>query len=192
MSNYSELTDHELAGLLKSGDNIAYTEIYNRYHGKLYIHVFNKLHSREESKDILHDLFISLWQNHASLDLKTTLAAYLYTAARYRVFDCVSHKQVEHKYFRSLKEFVDKGEYNTDHKVRERELMAIIEREISALPARMREIFNLSRKENLSHMQIATQLDLSEKTVKKQVNNALKVLRVKLGFFILMMLLFWM
>lgn len=184
MNSYSELTDNELACLLKAGDNIAYTEIYNRYHGKLYIHVFNKLHSREDSRDIIHDLFISLWHNHTELELKTTLSAYLYTAARYCVFDFISHKQVESKYYNSLKVFIDQGEYITDHKVRERELLEQIDKEISALPAKMREIFNLSRKENLSHKQIAIQLDLSVQTVKKQVNNALKVLRVKLGIFI--------
>jgi RNA polymerase sigma factor (sigma-70 family) len=45
----------------------------------------------------------------------------------------------------------------------------------------MREIFELSRYDNLSHKQISEKLNLSEKTVKKQVNNALKILRVKLG-----------
>ena len=184
MSSYSKLTDNELVSLLRSGDNIAYTEVYDRYHGKLYIHVFNKLRSREDSRDIIHDLFISLWQNHGGLELKTTLSAYLYTAARYRVFDLISHKQVADKYFNSLKVFVEQGEYITDHQVRERELLELIDKEISALPPKMREIFNLSRKENLSHMQIATRLNISAQTVKKQVNNALKVLRVKLGAFI--------
>ncbi len=59
--------------------------------------------------------------------------------------------------------------------------MAIIEKEIGALPPKMREVFELSRKENLSHKEIAEKLNLSEKTVKKQVNNSLKILRSKLG-----------
>lgn len=181
MGNYHELTDDELAVLLRSGDNRAYTEIYNRYHGKLYVHVFHRLNSREDTKDLLHDLFISLWKNHASLILNTTLAAYLYTAARYRVFDFIAHKKVAYKYYSSLRDFVESGEYYTDHKVREAQLKASIAREIEALPAKMREIFNLSRVEHLSHKQIAEKLNLSEQTVKKQVTNALKVLRVKLG-----------
>jgi RNA polymerase sigma-70 factor (ECF subfamily) len=47
----------------------------------------------------------------------------------------------------------------------------------------MREVFELSRKQHLSHKEIAEQLGISEKTVKSQVNNALKILRVKLGIF---------
>ncbi|WP_449438768.1 sigma factor-like helix-turn-helix DNA-binding protein [Pedobacter steynii] len=57
----------------------------------------------------------------------------------------------------------------------------LIEKEIASLPSKMKEVFELSRKANLSHRQIAIELDLSEKTVKNQVNNALKVLRLKLG-----------
>lgn len=186
MSAYNELTDNELVSLLTAGDNIAYTEIYNRYHGKLYIHVFQKLGSREDSKDVIHDLFISLWHNHSKLELKTTLAAYLYTAARYRVFDRISRKQVETKYIKSIELFASQGEYITDHEVRERELVALIDKEIAALPPKMREIFNLSRKENLTHKEIAVKLNLSSQTVKTQVNNALRVLRVKLGAFVVL------
>ena len=181
MLKYNTVSDNELATLLNEGDQLAYTEIYRRYHAALYIHVFNKLRSREESRDIVHDLFSSLWQNREELILKTTLAAYLYTSVRYRVFDLFTHRQVQSKYIDSIAEFVANGDCITDHLIREKQLMAIIEKEIGALPPKMREVFELSRKENLSHKEIAEKLNLSEKTVKKQVNNSLKILRSKLG-----------
>ncbi|MNK47392.1 putative RNA polymerase sigma factor FecI [compost metagenome] len=181
MRYYNELTDSELVVLLKAGDNIAFTEIYNRYHGKLYIHLFNKLQSREDCKDILHDLFISLWQNHIAIEIQESLAAYLYTAVRYKVFDRISRNQLEKKYLDSIERFVEKGEYITDHRIREKLLIELIDREVAALPEKMRTVFKLSRNENLTHRQIADQLGISEQTVKKQVHNALKILRIKLG-----------
>jgi RNA polymerase sigma-70 factor (ECF subfamily) len=181
MAAYHSMSDVELTGLLRSGDNAAFTEIYNRYHAALYIHAFNKLRNREESRDIVHDLFGSLWNNRVNLVVKTTLSAYLYTAVRYKIFDFISHRDVESRYISSIGEFVEKGDYITDHLVREKELTALIEKEIAALPPKMREVFELSRKANLSHKEIAEQLKLSEKTVKKQVNNSLKILRTKLG-----------
>ncbi|WP_442592070.1 RNA polymerase sigma factor [Pedobacter sp. AW31-3R] len=186
MAGYRSLTDSELTVLLSSGDDMAYTEIYNRYHGPLYIHVFHKLHDREESKDLVHDFFISLWKNRNSLEIKSSLSVYLYTAVRYRVFDAISRKKVASKYILSIQQFAEREEAITDHRLRENELLLSINKEIAALPAKMRAVFELSRKENLSHRQIAEKLDLSESTVKKQVNNALKILRVKLStlFFI--------
>lgn len=188
MRYYNELTDSELVVLLKAGDNIAFTEIYNRYHGKLYIHLFNKMQSREDCKDILHDLFISLWHTHATLEIHSSLAGYLYTAVRYMVFDRIAKNQLEKKYLESIERFVEKGEYVTDHRVREKLLIELIEREIAALPEKMRAVFKLSRNENLTHRQIADQLGISEQTVKKQVHNALKVLRMKLGIHLFFLL----
>ncbi|WDF77134.1 RNA polymerase sigma-70 factor [Mucilaginibacter sp. KACC 22773] len=181
MVDYKSYSDFELAELLQSGDQLAYTEIYNRFHGALYIHVFNKLRNREEARDIVHELFSSLWYNCRNLSLKTTLSGYLYTSARYKIFDFISHKDVESKYIQSIGKFIEQDDCITDHLVREKELNAMIENEIAALPPRMREIFELSRKQNFTHKEIAELLGLSEKTVKKQVNNSLKVLRSKLG-----------
>lgn len=181
MPDYRKLDDPELVALLVRGDQGAYTEIYQRYHAGLYIHVFNKLRLREESRDIVHDLFSSLWQKRETLVLQTTLAAYLFSAARYRVFDLISRSAVKNKYLDSIRDFAEGGEAITDHRIREKQLLELIDHEIAALPPRMREIFELSRKEHLSHQAIANLLGLSEKTVKKQVNNSLKILRSKLG-----------
>jgi RNA polymerase sigma-70 factor (ECF subfamily) len=65
----------------------------------------------------------------------------------------------------------------------------MIDREIDALAPKMREIFLLSRRSNLSHKEIAQKLGIAEPTVKKQVNNALKTLRVKLGLLSFLFLL---
>jgi RNA polymerase sigma-70 factor (family 1) len=181
MLDYRKLSDQELSTLLAKGDGTAYTEIYRRYHTSLYIHVFNKLRLREESRDIVHDLFSSLWHNRESFRLQASLAAYLYSAARYRVFELISRTQVKNKYLDSIRAFEERGDCITDHPIREKQLQELIDREIAALPGKMREIFELSRKANLSHRAIAELLGLSEQTVKKQVNNSLKILRSKLG-----------
>lgn len=81
----------------------------------------------------------------------------------------------------SLQNYITHGPCITDHVIREKQLAALIEKGISDLPPKMKEVFELSRKQKLTHKEIAEKLNLSEQTVKKQVNNALKILRVKLG-----------
>jgi RNA polymerase sigma factor (sigma-70 family) len=56
-----------------------------------------------------------------------------------------------------------------------------IQREIAALPGKMREVFQLSRDQELSHKEISNKLGISEQTVSKQISNALKILRKNLG-----------
>jgi len=190
MSLYNKLPDDELVPLLRKGDEFAYTEIYHRYHAALYVHVFNKLRSREESRDIVHDLFSQLWQKRTDLAIQGSLASYLFAAARYRVFDLIDRSQVKNKYIDSIRKFAEEGSSETDYRIREQQLLTLIEKEIASLPPKMRQVFELSRKGGLSHRQIGAELNLSEKTVKKQVSNSLKILRSKLGVSVFVSFLF--
>ncbi len=183
MSVYQQFTDQELTDLLTSGDQQAYTEIYDRYIFVLLNHIYNRTHDREEAKDIVHEVFARLWANREGLEITSSLAGFLYTSARNIVLNQVTRKKVEAKYFNSILKFLEHPQVITDHKVRENQLIAIIEKEIAALPPKMREVFELSRKQHLSHREIAEKLAISEQTVSKHVTNALKILRIKLGLF---------
>ena len=183
MNDYKCYTDEELTNLFKSGDRLAYTEIYDRYIFVLLNHTYNKTRNREEAKDIVHEVFAKLWANREQLQITNTLAGFLYTSARNIVLNQVSRKEVEAKYFDSILKFSEQPQTVTDHRIRENQLIAIIEKEIAELPPKMREVFELSRKQHLSHREIAERLDISEQTVSKHITNALKTLRVKLGIF---------
>jgi len=191
MSVYSKFSDEELSALLKEGDHHAYTEIYNRFKAPLYVHAYNKLRNTEEAKDLVQELFVSLWNNRETLHLGSHLSAYLYTSVRHKVFRTIARLGMQYAYLSSIQDSVNQGICITDYRARENQLQEIINREIDALPAKMREIFLLSRRHNLSHSEIAEKLGIAEPTVKKQVNNALKTLRVKLGIFTFIFILFY-
>lgn len=189
MQIYSTLSDHELFDLLKKGDKDAYTEIYQRYFRLLYVHAYKKLQDEEEAKDIIQELFTMLWMKREDILIKSNLIGFLYTVTRNRVLDYFAHKDVQSKYVNSLQGYIDQESLKTDHPIREKEFMKFIEQEIQALPPKMRTVFELSRNENRSHKEIAEQLNISEQTVSKQITNALKILRNKLGVPIFIILL---
>jgi len=180
---YNSFSDEELASRLKLGDKEAFATIYDRFKGVLFIHALRILQEKEEARDILQEIFTRLWTKRETIVFSFGLSAYLYASVRNGVFDILAHRKVERSYMTSLSDFVEADKYETDHLIRERELTVMIEREIAALPPKMREVFEMSRKAHLSHREIAEELGISEKTVKKQVNNALKVLRSKLGIY---------
>ena len=190
MRIYRSYSDSELAYLLTQGDELAFTEIYNRFYGLLFIHASKHLNDDEEAKDVLHQLFESLWVKRLQVAPDGNLSAYLYTAVRNRVLDVFAHQKVESKYVDSLQDYIDQDHVSTDYMVREKQMALLIEQEIDALPPKMREIFVLSRKENKSHKQIALELGLSELTVKTQVKKALRILKSRLGVFVYLAFLF--
>jgi RNA polymerase sigma-70 factor (family 1) len=181
MPGYHGFTDQELSSLLNQGDEKAYTEVYERYYSLLYVYAYKKLHNRQESEDIVQEVLIALWNKRFVFHLERSLTAYLFTAVRNRALDLFSRKKIESRYVESLQRFVDDSGSSADFLVRENDLRNLIQKEIDALPPRMREVFSLSRSNLLSHREIADVMDISEQTVTTQIKKALRVLRVRLG-----------
>jgi len=181
LTSIHRLTDFELFDLLKADDREAFAEIYNRYKFILHNHAYKKIGNREEAKDIVQDVFSDLWTKRAFINLHSTLSGYLYTSLKNDILNLFAHQEVKEKYIVSMEAFSRTGNVLTDYRIREKQFSELIENEILALPTKMRKVFELSRKSHLNHKDIAEQLDISEKTVDRQISNALKILRTKLG-----------
>jgi len=175
------LSDYELLAQFKAGDKTAYEEIYRRYWALLFTHARKMVESDEDAKDLVQDVFSVFWLDGPTLELQTTLSAYLYSITRYKVFNLIDRKKVRSDYLTSLGNYIKKHEYSAEYRVREKQMEELIEKEIAALPPKMREVFELSRKANLNYREIGRRLNISDNTVKKQMSNALKILRSRLG-----------
>ncbi|HAU54018.1 MAG TPA: RNA polymerase subunit sigma-70 [Sphingobacterium sp.] len=185
MKAYNHIEDGELIALLARGDRSAFTEIFNRYNKLLYSHVFNKIRDEEASRDLVQDIFVILWEKR-SLVKNINLAGYLFTMTRNRILNLLSHNKIVSDYFTTVQYDVLPSAQMADEMIREKQLEAIIQAEINALPPRMREVFVLSRYKYLSNREIAEKLGLSEHTVADQIKKSLKTLRSRIGLRILM------
>lgn len=189
MTSYHTFTDAELTTLLKKGDLIAFNEIYKRFQGLLYIYACKIVKNNDDAEDIVQEVFLYLWDKRYTIAISNSISVYLYKAVQYKFMNLLDHKKVRTDYKNSFDQFLEKGEFITDHYIRYKEFSQQIEQEVKALPDKMREIFELSRKHHLTRKEIAERLNLSEKTVKNQINNALKILRSRLSVFAFLMLL---
>ena len=189
MSYHQTKSDQELTTLLHEGDERAFTEIYDRYHSLLYIYAHKKLNDKQEAQDIIQEVLTTLWIRRFDFSMQTSLPSYLFTSVRNKSLDLFSHKKVEARYLASLQNFIEDTGTQTDFLIRENDLKNLIEKETQSLPPRMKEAFQLSRKDQLTHKEIANLMDISEHTVSTQIKNALRILRARLGFIIYLMML---
>lgn len=181
MLPYDSLSDLELVDLMKSNDQKAFAQIYQRYFGLLYLHAYNRIRDKDEAKDLVQELFTQLWSKRGILAPSANFSNYLYTWTRNLVLNTIAHQHVEARYRASSSGRISIAEARTDHRVRGQQLAALIEKEIQALPPRMRTVFRLSRNANMSYKEIAEKLYLSEQSVRSHVKNALRTLRGRLG-----------
>ncbi|SJZ74212.1 RNA polymerase sigma-70 factor, ECF subfamily [Chitinophaga eiseniae] len=178
---YHALSDSELVAGYNEGIVECFTEIYNRYWAILYRHALRMLRDECASQDVVQETFHSLIR-HGSIQDAIPLRLLLYTTVRNRIINDYRREKVREKYLATLRHYVSASEC-TEIQVRERELQRQIEMEISRLPERMRLTFELSRKQHCDYKTIAERTSTSTETVRKQIHNAIRILRTKLSYF---------
>lgn len=157
-----------------------FTQLYEENWVKLYVHVFRMLDDRDEARDIVQEIFANLWDRMERLEIEHSYQAYLFRSARNLVINRIASRDVGRRYESYLEHAGPALEVMPDELLREKELARQIEDAIEKLPSKMTLIFKKSRYEQRSYREIAEELDISEQTVKKQIYNALTLLRKKI------------
>jgi len=191
MAVYTKLTDEQLIILLKKDDQPAFTEIYNRYAESLAGFAASKLYSLDDARDIIHDLFVKLWESRDEVYITSNLKSYLFSIVRHRIIDKIRKNITREEYASMAQSLIVSGHDSADKQVEAKELQQTIEKSLSQLPPRVKEIYKLSRDEGLSNHEIAEKLNLSEQTVKNQLSAALKHLRSSLSNINLFIFMLW-
>ncbi|MDX2303388.1 MAG: RNA polymerase sigma-70 factor [Microscillaceae bacterium] len=178
---------------LKKGDEQAFHQIYLHYWKGLFVFAFKILKNQQVCEDIIQEVFTDLWQKKDRADIQN-LGAYLTQMTKYKVFQFLRKGKLAQKYIDRFN--VVHMVNSTEEKLHFDELRATIEQQLAEVAPRCREIFLLSRFENLSNHEIADKLDISLQTVKNQLSLALNHLRQSLnlnneGVSVLMLLLFF-
>ncbi|HTF21539.1 MAG TPA: RNA polymerase sigma-70 factor [Chryseolinea sp.] len=173
----SALTDEALVLMLRRGQTAALQEIFVRYHGQLYKTVSGLLMDNEQAKDIVQEIFIDLWNRRDSADIQT-LQSFLISAVRFKALARLRKGKVQAHHLALMEriQFVNQ----TEDAINVQELNQSLQHALSELSPRCKEVFELSRFENLTHKQIAGRLGITPKTVEVQIHKALALLRKKL------------
>jgi RNA polymerase sigma-70 factor (family 1) len=188
--DYSSHTDQELTSKFIAGDDAAFKEIYLRYDKPLFLYAYHKLGNKEESRDIVQDIFAWLLNNRTAFNPETTLSGYLYKSVLNKVYNVYKHKDVLKKYADEGNKYLDRETNETDFMIREKDIQAMIDKEISEMPKGMREVYEMRRTQYLSIKATAETLGVAESTVITQMKRAMKHLRLKLGLLIYVLIVF--
>ncbi len=178
MDSFELLTDLDLAGFLHQREERAFDEIYNRYWKMLYTSVYAVLRDSDQAKDIVQEIFVSLWSNAGNQPV-SHLKAYLQQACRFQVYKHLKRRKNDNSFYDRLVKA--SSEIVSENAALEKDYRQQVTKVIATLPDIYRETFLLSREENLSYKQIAERLNISEKAVEKRMSKSLQYLRKTIG-----------
>lgn len=165
-------------------DSSSFEELFRSYFTPLMMFARKILVDEDDAREVVHKVFIALWEKREKVDLTTSLKSYLFTSVHNRSLNVL----------RDRKKFSDEelpdlaGEWDVSTQIESMELEEKIGEAIQSLPEKCRQVFELNRFEGLKYSEIAQQLGISVKTVENQMSKALKILREKLVHYMTLLL----
>ncbi len=174
--------DNELYLRLKEGDERAFKALFQKYYSAMCHFAFQFLKDHEMAEETIQDLFVRIWEKHATLNIETSFKHYFFRSVRNQCLNQLQHQKIRKEYASIVMESSHQ-EIDTDQYYIEVDLVERIEKSIASLPAKRQEIFRLSREQGLKYKEIADKLNISVKTVEAQMGLALKYLRDELKEF---------
>jgi len=181
MTSNRKIKDTDLVKRLHNNDQAALAIIYKEHWEIMYLAAYNLLRDKSISEDIVQDVFVSFWQKRNTLKIKVSIRSYLYTSTTYKVYDYFrkNKKMIKEELFNHFDEKVQVS--NPETKLMHKELVGFIDSLINQLPPKCKEVFKLSREEQLTNQEIAQRLSVSKRTVEGHITKALMLLRNSLG-----------
>ena len=169
--------DYKFVKSLKKGDLFAFDQLFLKYRKKLYYFAKGYLGSKEDAEGLVQEVFLMVWNKRKELKEHLSFNAFLYTVTYNAIRKYFRKKAREKKY---LDKFLEDYEGNCNKTVTDIEyhnLEELANKTIEKLPQKRKLIFQLSRHEGLTNMEISKRLDISKKTVENQIHLALKLLK---------------
>lgn len=190
MSVINGIDEETLIERFINGDQTAYELLFRFYYPGLVTFVSRIISDRDEAEEIVQDFFVNVWTARKSIYQSSSLKSYFFVSVKNRAFNYLKKEQIREKTLGKLKELVEEDFLFQPDLFVESELRQQIAKAMEKLPARIREVFMMSRFKGLSNIEIATQLELSKRTVETQISNALKILRNELKEYKFLLLFF--
>lgn len=169
---------------LRTGDDKAFREIYQRYWKKMYSIAIRKIQSTDVVEEIVQDIFLRLWERRNSLQVDC-LETYLFSSIRYAAINHIKSLLVQERYVDYANLHFNQASSTTDEQLALDDLMKAVEQQLNNLPEKTRQIFRMNRFEYQSIKEISTKLKVPERTVEYHLSQAIKSLRIYLRDYLL-------
>lgn len=151
-----------------------FEQLFKQNFKNLCSYAISYIRDEEIARDIVHDVFMVVWNKRQDLDFSEPMYPYLISLIRNRCINYLEHLKVEHKH----KEKFNASPYEDLFEPEDNEeLINRIIRRMEELPEKCREVMRLCFMESKRYKEIAEQLDISVNTVKTHLSTGLKILR---------------
>lgn len=164
-----------MAEAVRAGSTKAFEIVYRLYVRRLYAYCYEAIRVPQETEEVVHDIFMALWNLREAIDPSLGVGRLLFAIARRKRIDAF-RRLVNSPIYEDYVEHANSISSTDGAPMEYDEFRSAVFREINSMPKRPRQIITLSRVDGLKNHEIAARLGLSEKTVRNQLSLALSQL----------------
>lgn len=161
-------------------DRNTFETIYNLYWEKVYAVCYNNIRETEPSREMVQDIFKSLWERRSELELEN-VNNYLIRSAKFKTFEYIRNKVSQQKHICIKYQDCSHSSNCTEERVLFNNLKEKVNILVDTLPCQCKRVYKMSREQGLSNKEIASALLITERAVEYHITKALSVLRLNLS-----------
>ncbi|WP_316823524.1 RNA polymerase sigma-70 factor [Pedobacter gandavensis] len=170
------ISDQELQAKLIAGEESAFAALYDRYSQMITAYIKRFVNSSDLADDLTQEVFIKVWQCKSKLDEVKSIKAYLLIMARNHTLNSLKKAmRFDVAMAEVIGSFVEQRN-ETEEELLSKEYLNFLNKALSELPYRTREIFRLCRQEGKSYDEVAFAMGISRNAVKNHMVSSMKIL----------------
>lgn len=173
-----QLTDEdiELLNAIKQHNKRVFEAFYKKYYKQLFAIAYRYTEQAEAAEEIVHDVFITIWNKAGQLNVQQSMKSYLFKAVVNASLNFIKKEKLDSQkrlaYMKAQDEAIDDNDPAADE-----ELLNQLDEALKLLPEKCRQVMYLSRFGKLKQQEIADQMNISIKTVKNHLTYGFRKLR---------------
>jgi RNA polymerase sigma-70 factor (ECF subfamily) len=177
MKGFILYSDEKLMQEIKADNMLAFDALYKKYSKRLFRFSYSILKSKEDSENIVQDVFLNLWENRHKVENDSLIKYYIFTIAYNSTISIMRKKVKESQFIEYLKSLQDLNQEYVNTELEYNELTNKLDKIIESLPQRQKEVYLLHRVEGLKYNEIAKRLNISTNTIENHMSRALNTIR---------------
>ena len=177
MQTAATYEEKALLARVATGNREAFEQLYTTHLNSLHRYIFLFTKSKEDSEEILQEIFIKIWENREKLSEVDSFKNYIFRSAKNKILDNIRHLQVKQRVLLEIKRTKEIAEQTTSNHCAYREYYKVVQVAIEKLPPKRKLIFRLNVENGLSPDEIALRLNISKSVIQKQTYKAAHFIR---------------
>lgn len=178
MQKTGAINSEELLQQIAAGDEKAFQSLFEAYRSRLYHYMLGIVKSAEVAEELVMDVFMKIWMGRELATQIENLDAFLFRIASNKSIDFLRKASNNRELTNILWDNIQfSASHTPESNLIQQEYDKVLRDAIELLPPKRRQVYKMSREEDMTHAEIAKELGIAPSTIANQIVDAQRFIK---------------